>query len=204
MMINCYRIWILRTAQIVRKNLKGFPSVIDDAVSEKRVRKHTERGHEQYESRISHFQNKLSSIWIKITDIIFKFGHTGSGDPTLKLEQELIETYLKYTEIANNYSTYLTQTNTAESRRELERHEAFVQMDKQKVDIVLKRIDDSAKRLDDSAKRIDDSASATDVKRRPKSHTSRSSHHSSRSSVSGTLNSVGRVQDEGQGRGGSG
>ena len=94
---------------------EGGPSVIDDSVSEKRVRTHTERGREQYELRISHFQNKLASIWTKITDIIFKFGHTGSGDPTLKLEQELIETYLKYAEIANNYSKYLAQTNTAES-----------------------------------------------------------------------------------------
>ena len=164
---------------------EGVPSVIDDAVSEKRVRTHTERGREQYESRITHFQNKLSSIWTKITNIIFKFGHTGSGDPTLKLEQELIETYLKYAAITNNYSTYLAQTNTAESRRELERHETFVQMDKQKVDIVLKRIDDSTKRLDDSANRVGDSE--TSVKRRPKSHKSRSSHHSSRSSVSGTV-----------------
>ena len=28
-----------------KEELEGVPSVIDDAVSEKRVRKHTERGH---------------------------------------------------------------------------------------------------------------------------------------------------------------
>lgn len=113
-----------------------------DETTEKRFREFTERGQEMYEEHVHKYSQKLSSITAEINHYIevvkSQEVSTYDIDQSKRILAELVK---KYTELSDNFMSYLTRANTRESLRELSSHQLIRNMTIHKADVALKYAD---------------------------------------------------------------